>query len=56
MRKKHRKKVSMPHWFWLDDYCLICNHENSCGKCKFAKRYKKKFFASKEKGRHSGLK
>ena len=40
----HRKvKPSVPHHFWLEDYCIwYCKNKYGCSNCKAAKRYNTK--------------
>lgn len=40
----HRKvKPSVPHHFWLEDYCIwYCKNKHGCSNCKAAKRYNTK--------------
>lgn len=46
----------MPRWFWLDiDGCWFCNDRNNYSNCSFVKKYRKEYFAPKQKGRHAAI-
>lgn len=54
MSKKIRKPPSMPYWYWLDtDNCWFCNNRNNCNNCSIIKKYRKKYFPKKEKGKYN---
>lgn len=47
-----RKPPQMPRWYWLDtDGCWFCKNRNACSNCSIVKRYRKKYFTKKEKGK-----
>ncbi len=55
-RTKRRKPPTMPRWFWFDiDGCWFCNDRNNYSNCSFVKKYRKEYFAPKQKGRHAAI-
>lgn len=34
-KAKRKQRPSMPHWYWWgQDGCWFCKHENNCNQCK----------------------
>lgn len=56
-KAKRKPRPSMPHWYWWgQDGCWFCKHENNCNQCKANRSSLKERGEKKIKGRNAGLK